>query len=269
MVFPPPKLPPPPPHQPDFIVGFKYYPAGATTNSDFGVTDFLKCYPVFSRLSELNMVLCIHSEVSTPTVDIFDREKVFISTVITKIVSDFPNLKIVMEHISTIHGVNFIKSLPENSKVVGSITPHHIMYNRNTLLVGGVKPHFYCLPILKRETHRAALLEAASSQSGRFIMGTDSAPHTVGSKESSCGCAGVFNGHAAVEMYVEAFESIGRLDALEDFIETGKRFYGIQDGGRTMTLVKEEWKVEESMELGEERVKPLRAGEMVKWKIVR
>jgi dihydroorotase len=215
------------------------------------------------------MVLCIHSEVSTPTVDIFDREKVFISTVITKIVKDFPNLKIVMEHISTIHGVNFIKSLPENSNVVGSITPHHIMYNRNALLVGGCKPHFYCLPILKRETHRAALLEAASSQSGRFIMGTDSAPHTVGSKESSCGCAGVFNGHAAVEMYVEAFESIGRLDALEDFIETGKKFYGIEDGGRTMELVKEEWKVEESMELGEDWVKPLRAGEMVKWKIVR
>ncbi|GMH57835.1 hypothetical protein TrRE_jg314 [Triparma retinervis] len=253
----------------DFIVGFKYYPAGATTNSDAGVTDFRKCYDVFKRVEELGMVLCIHSEVSDADIDIFDREKVFIDRVIKVIVSDFPNLKIVMEHISTSFGVDFINSLPPTSRVVGSITPHHIMYNRNALLVGGVKPHFYCLPILKRESHRVSLLSAATSRSGRFIMGTDSAPHTVESKESACGCAGVFNGHCAVEMYVEAFEGAGRMDALEDFVEAGKKFYGIEDGGRKMELVKETWEVPGTMEFGENKVKPLRAGEKMLWKIVR
>jgi len=283
-----------------FIVGFKYYPAGATTNSDAGVTDFRKCYDVFEKVQELGLVLCIHSEVSRLEIDIFDREKVFIEEVrtdgersdsclsittitnnlilvaslltpqvIRPLVTDFPKLKIVMEHISTSFGADFINSLPEGSPVVGSITPHHIMYNRNALLVGGVKPHFYCLPILKRESHRVALLNAATSRNGRFITGTDSAPHTVESKESACGCAGVFNGHCAVEMYVEAFEGVGKLDALEGFFEAGKRFYGIEDGGRTMNLVKEDWEVPETMDLGDDLVKPLRAGEKMKWKIVR
>mmetsp|Transcript_3927 Transcript_3927/g.7927 ORF Transcript_3927/g.7927 Transcript_3927/m.7927 type:complete len:360 (+) Transcript_3927:220-1299(+) len=253
----------------DFIVGFKYYPAGATTNSDFGVTDFRKCYDVFRKIEEVGMVLCIHSEVSDPDVDIFDREKIFIDRVIKPIVNDFPNLKIVMEHISTKNGVDFINSLPPTSKVVGSITPHHIIYNRNALLVGGIRPHFYCLPILKRESHRVALLNAATSKSGRFITGTDSAPHTIDNKETCVGCAGVFNAHCAVEMYVEAFDSVGKIDALDDFFNAGKRFYGIDDGGRTIDLVKEDWRVDDRMQLGEAKVRPLRAGENMKWKIVR
>ena len=253
-----------------FIRGFKYYPAGATTNSDHGVTDITKCHAVIERMLHYGMILCIHSEVSRGGVDIFDREKVFIAEVMTPLIARFPTLKIVMEHISTSQGVDFVSSLPAGSPVVASITPHHLLYNRNALLVGGIKPHFYCLPILKRESHRLALLRAATSGSGRFILGTDSAPHTVSSKESCCGCAGVYNGNCAVELYVEAFESAGKLDSIGKFFQAGKDFYGVADGGRTMKLVKEEWKVDQTIDMGEEgKVKPIRYQETVKWKIVK
>ncbi|GMH93196.1 hypothetical protein TrVE_jg9572 [Triparma verrucosa] len=255
------------------IRGFKYYPAGATTNSAFGVTDVNKLYPVFSKMQELGLVLCIHSEVSRIEIDIFDREKVFIEEVIRPLVKAFPTLKIVMEHISTSFGVDFINEIP-GDYLKGSITPHHLVYNRNALLVGGVKPHFYCLPILKRESHRVALLEAATSQSGKFISGTDSAPHDQARKESCCGCAGVFNGHNAVELYVEIFESVGKLDALANFFQAGKDFYNI-GGDRVMKLRKESWKVPETFDFPDEenpdragKLVPLRAGEDMLWKIV-
>ena len=241
----------------------RYYPAGATTNSAAGVTDVKNVYPLFKEMEKLGMILCMHSEVARMEIDVFDREKVFIDEILRPLVKDCPTLKIVMEHISTSHGVDFILNEAPPS-VYGSITPHHLLHNRNAILGAGLRPHFFCLPVLKRESHRVALLNAATSNSGRFIMGTDSAPHDTTKKESGCGCAGVFVGHAAVEFYVEAFESVGKLDALEDFISAGKKLYGIDDA-RVMTLEKKAWTVPATYKFGEGEVTPLRAGEEVGW----
>jgi len=254
-------------HATGFVQACKYYPAGATTNSDAGVTDVKKTYPALRAMAEIGMVLCIHSEVSTPTIDIFDREPVFIDEIIKPLVAEMPNLKIVMEHISTKEAVDYVLSAPSNVKA--SITCHHILYNRNALLVGGIKPHFYCLPILKRECHREALLEAATSGNPKFFLGTDSAPHTVESKESACGCAGAYTAHAALQLYAEAFESVGKLKNLEGFCSHyGADHYGLPRNEGTITLEKKEWVVPMRYKFGVNEVRPLRAGEVISWSIV-
>eukprot|EP01083_Nonionella_stella_P282765 962211_1 len=249
-----------------FIKAAKYYPAGATTNSEFGVSALSKVYPAIEAMEEVGMVLCIHSEVSRSEIDIFDREAVFIDEVMTPLVRDFTKLKIVMEHISTDKAVNYVKNGPSN--LAASITAHHILYNRNALLAGGIKPHFYCLPILKREKHRLALLAAATSGSPKFFAGTDSAPHVTGDKESACGCAGVYTAHAAVELYAEAFESQGALKHLEAFLSVnGCAHYGMEQNTKKLKLVKKEWTVPATYEFGGETVTPLRAGHTVAWSI--
>ncbi|KAL7527101.1 hypothetical protein ACHAWF_002040 [Thalassiosira exigua] len=254
-------------HATGLIQACKYYPAGATTNSDAGVTDVKKTYPALRAMEEVGMVLCIHSEVSTPGVDIFDREKTFIDEIIKPLVRDLPGLKVVMEHISTKEAVEYVKGASDN--VRASITCHHLLFNRNHLLVGGIKPHFYCLPILKREAHRRALLDAATSGSPKFFLGTDSAPHEVGAKESSCGCAGCYTAHAALALYAEAFEAAGALDKLEGFASFhGADHYGLPRSGRTIALEKREWIVPERYAFGTRFVRPLRAGETVAWSVV-
>jgi dihydroorotase len=249
-----------------YIHACKYYPAGATTNSDFGVTSLNKVYPALRAMEEVGMVLCIHSEVSRADIDIFDREKIFIEEVMQPLVRDFSKLKIVMEHISTETAVEYVMNGPSN--LAASITPHHLLYNRNALLVGGVKPHFYCLPILKRETHRLALLSAATSGNPKFFAGTDSAPHPTHLKESACGCAGVYTAHAAVELYAEAFESQGALDKLEGFLsEFGCLHYGLPKNEKKITLVKKSWSPPKKYEFGLDTVVPLRADETIAWSI--
>jgi dihydroorotase len=249
-----------------FIYAAKYYPAGATTNSDFGVTALEKVYPALKAMEECGMVLCIHSEVSRSDIDIFDRESVFIQEVMVPLLRDFTKLKIVMEHISTATAVEFVKNGPPN--LAASITVHHLLYNRNALLAGGIRPHFYCLPVLKRESHRLALLHAATSGSPKFFAGTDSAPHTTSSKLSCCGCAGVYTAHAAVELYAEAFEGQGKLDVLQAFLsENGAAHYGLEQNDSTITLVKKSWVVPANYEFGDEDVTPLRAGLKVEWSI--
>ena len=254
-------------HETGYIKACKYYPAGATTNSDAGVTDVRKTYPALRTMAEVGMILCIHSEVSTPGIDIFDREPIFIEEIIKPLVKDMPNLKIVMEHISTAEAVNYVLSAPSNVKA--TITCHHLLYNRNSLLVGGIKPHFYCLPILKREIHREALLRAATSDSDKFFLGTDSAPHAVHRKESACGCAGMYTAHAAVQLYAEAFEMAGALDKLEAFCSfRGADFYGLPRNMGKITLKKKEWTVPKRYVFGSSELVPLRAGETVAWSIV-
>lgn len=249
-----------------FIYAAKYYPAGATTNSDFGVTSLEKVYPALKAMEKYGMILCIHSEVSRADIDIFDRESVFIQEVMVPLLKDFTKLRIVMEHISTSGAVEFVKQGPEN--LAATITAHHLLYNRNALLVGGIKPHFYCLPILKRETHRLALVKAATSGSSKFFAGTDSAPHTTSSKESCCGCAGVYTAHAAVELYAEVFELEGKLELLQGFLsEYGAAHYGLEKNEQTITLVKRERNIPKTYEFGGEDVTPLRSGLTVAWSI--
>lgn len=267
-------------HATKLIYACKYYPAGATTNSDEGVTDITKLYPTLHAMADVGMVLCIHSEVSSPSsIDIFDREKEFLHSVLIPLVSDMPStLKIVMEHISTLEAVEYVThTAPPN--VSATITAHHLLYNRNALLVSGIKPHFYCLPILKREDHRLALLKAATSGSPKFFLGTDSAPHAIEAKESACGCAGIYTAHAAIQLYAEAFESVGALEKLEGFAcHYGADFYGLprknesstSSSGRkeTMVLEKKSWNVPEKYKFGTAMVRPLRAGEEIAWSIV-
>ncbi|WP_104402721.1 dihydroorotase [Vibrio penaeicida] len=250
------------------IVAAKLYPAGATTNSDSGVTDAKNIYHVLETMQEVGMLLLIHGEVTTHDVDIFDREKKFLDTVLTPIVNDFPNLKIVLEHITTSDAATFVKNANEN--VAATITAHHLLFNRNHMLVGGIKPHFYCLPILKRNTHQQALIEAATSGSKKFFLGTDSAPHAKGAKESACGCAGSYTAHAAVELYAEVFDNEGKLENLEGFAShNGPDFYGLPRNQDTVTLVKESWDVAETMPFGSDIVVPIRAGEQIEWKVTR
>lgn len=248
------------------IVAAKLYPAGATTNSDSGVTNAKNIYHVLETMQEVGMLLLIHGEVTTHDVDIFDREKKFLDTVLAPIVNDFPNLKIVLEHITTSDAATFVKNANEN--VAATITAHHLLFNRNHMLVGGIKPHFYCLPILKRNTHQQALIEAATSGSKKFFLGTDSAPHAKEAKESACGCAGSYTAHAAVELYAEVFDNEGKLENLEGFAShNGPDFYGLPRNQDTVTLVKESWDVAETMPFGSDIVVPIRAGEQIEWKV--
>ncbi len=248
------------------VVACKLYPAGATTNSDSGVTSAQKIYPVLEAMAEIGMLLLVHGEVTTNEVDIFDREKQFLDTVLTPIVNDFPHLKIVLEHITTGEAVEFVKQASDN--VAATITAHHLLFNRNHMLVGGIRPHYYCLPILKRATHQDALVLAATSGNKKFFSGTDSAPHTQGRKETSCGCAGSYTAHAALELYAEVFDKQGKLENLEAFAShNGPDFYGLPRNSDTVTLEKAAWTVPTTMPFGDDVVVPIRAGEQVEWQV--
>ncbi|EKO3564722.1 dihydroorotase [Vibrio metschnikovii] len=248
------------------IVAAKLYPAGATTNSDSGVTDPKKIYPVLQAMQQEGLLLLVHGEVTTQDVDIFDREKTFLETVLAPIVNDFPNLKIVLEHITTAEAVAFVKQAGEN--VAATITAHHLLFNRNHMLVGGIRPHFYCLPILKRATHQDALVAAATSGNKKFFLGTDSAPHAQGQKESACGCAGSYTAHAALELYAEVFEKQAKLENLAAFAShNGPDFYGLPRNTDTVTLTKQAWSVPNTMPFGNNMVVPIRASESIHWTV--
>ncbi|ARU57518.1 dihydroorotase [Oleiphilus messinensis] len=251
----------------EHVVACKLYPAGATTNSDSGVTDISKMYPVFEQMAKSGILLLVHGEVTSPETDIFDREKRFLQNTLNKIVSDFPSLRVVLEHITTSEAVDFVNATGEN--VAATITPHHLMYNRNHMLAGGIRPHFYCLPILKRSSHQDALRKAASSGSPKFFLGTDSAPHTIGKKEAACGCAGCFSAFAAIEFYAEVFEELGALDKLEAFASHfGPDFYGLPRNTDTITLVREPWQAPGEIPMGDSVVVPVKAGEFIQWKVI-
>ncbi|MBI5659072.1 MAG: dihydroorotase [Nitrosomonadales bacterium] len=244
----------------------KLYPAGATTNSDAGVTDIRKAYPALEAMQRCNMPLLVHGEVTDPAVDIFDREAAFIERVLLPLLKDLPELRVVFEHITTKDAAQFVAGAPDN--IAATITAHHLLYNRNAMLAGGIRPHYYCLPVLKRETHREALVRAVASGNRKFFLGTDSAPHARHTKETACGCAGCYTAHAAIELYAEAFEQADALDKLEGFASFyGADFYGLPRNTQQITLRKEEWQVPETAGFGEHRLVPLRAGERVKWKL--
>jgi len=246
------------------VYGAKLYPAGATTNSENGVTWIERIYPVLEAMQRLDLPLLVHGEVTSGDVDIFDRELRFIDEVLTPLVRDFPGLRIVLEHITTADAVEYIREA--SSKLAATITPHHLLYNRNAILAGGIRPHFYCLPVLKREAHRQALLAAATSGDPKFFLGTDSAPHPRENKEVSCGCAGIYSSHAAIELYAEAFEQAGALDRLEGFASLfGADFYRLPRNNKHIRLVRDPWPVPETYPFGRSRLVPLRAGETVAW----
>jgi dihydroorotase len=250
-----------------FIYGCKYYPAGATTNSDSGVTNLNNMDAVFETMQEVGMVLQMHGEVTTPDIDIFDREAVFIERHLRPLVAKFPRLKMVMEHITTKQGAEFVLSAGDN--VAASITPQHLLHNRNDMLVGGIRPHLFCLPILKRDIHQQALIRIATSGSHKVFLGTDSAPHAQGDKESACGCAGCFSHHAAIELYAEVFEQAGALDKLEAFASTnGPDFYGLPYNPVTIELKKQPWQLPDSVPFEDTQVIPLGAGTTLNWKLV-
>ena len=250
-----------------FIKGLKLYPAGATTHSDAGVTDIARCHAVLEKMQETGLPLLVHGEVTDPAVDVFDREKVFIDRVLAPLVQDFPGLKIVFEHITTAEAVAFVRTAP--ATVAATITPHHLWYNRNALFQGGLRPHHYCLPVLKRERHRQALLEAATGGEAKFFLGTDSAPHARDKKESACGCAGIFSAHAAIEIYATIFEQQNALDKLEAFASFhGPDFYGLPRNNTTITLEKTEWTIPNEYPHGDETLVPFLAGETLQWKLV-
>ncbi len=250
-----------------FVHAVKYYPAGATTNSDSGVTDMHKAYPAIAAMEEHGLPLLLHGEVTDPDVDVFDREAVFIERYLTRLLHDFPKLKIVLEHITTRQAAEFIASAPIN--VGATITAHHLLYNRNAMFKGGIRPHYYCLPVLKRETHREALLAAAISGNPKFFLGTDSAPHAKNTKETSCGCAGIYTAHAAIEFYAEVFEQAGALNKLEAFASFfGADFYGLARNTEKIALTKENWTVPENLAMGDQQLVPLRAAETMSWKIL-
>ncbi len=249
------------------VVACKLYPAGATTNSDAGVTDLRKIYPVLEAMQREGMLLLVHGEVTSPDIDLFDREAVFIEQQLKPLRRDFPGLKIVMEHITTAEATQYVA---EGDAMLGAtITAHHLLYNRNALFTGGIRPHYYCLPVLKRETHRLALVKAATSGNPRFFLGTDSAPHPAHLKEHATGCAGCYTAHAAIEMYTEAFDQAGALDKLEGFASFfGPDFYGLPRNTGRITLRRESWTPAESFPLGEAELKPLRSGESLPWRLV-
>jgi dihydroorotase len=248
------------------IVAVKLYPAGATTNSDAGVTDIRKTYKTLEVMQRAGLLLLVHGEVVDPAVDVFDREAVFIDTQLIPLRRDFPELKIVMEHITTREAAQYVRDASEAT--AATITAHHLLYNRNAIFTGGIRPHYYCLPVLKRETHRQALVEAATSGSAKFFLGTDSAPHPAQLKEHAAGCAGCYTAHAAMELYAEAFERAGALDKLEAFASFhGPAFYGLPRNRGTITLRRESWTVPESFAFGEAQLKPLGAGEALSWRM--
>ena len=248
------------------VHGVKLYPAGATTHSDEGVTRLSRCFHTLEKMQELGMPLLVHGETTDPEVDVFDREKAFIDTILGPMVDRFPGLKIVLEHITTRDAVHYVELTSEN--IAATITAHHLLMNRNALFMGGIRPHHYCLPVLKRESHREALVEAAISGNPKFFLGTDSAPHARSAKETECGCAGIYTAHAGIELYAIVFEEAGALDKLEDFASRyGPRFYGLPENTDKITLVRESWTVPQSVPLGEETLVPLRAGEDIPWKL--
>ena len=248
------------------VFALKLYPAGATTNSDAGVTDLANVYGALEVMAELGLPLLVHGEVTDPDIDIFDREAVFIERHLAPVVQQFPDLKVVLEHVTTTHGVEFVSNC--GPRVAGTITAHHLLLNRNAIFVGGLNPHAYCLPVLKREKHRLALVTAATGGSGKFFLGTDSAPHAQPAKESGCGCAGIYTAHAAIELYATAFEEADALDELEGFASLhGPAFYGVAPNADKITLVKEEWQVPEAYELGDSTVVPLMVGQTLGWKL--
>ncbi|MCX4028690.1 dihydroorotase [Endozoicomonas sp. SM1973] len=249
------------------IYAAKLYPAGATTNSDSGVTDIKKIYPALEAMAATGMPLLVHGEVTDDHIDVFDREKIFIDRYLSEIIKQFPTLKVVLEHITTADAVNFVQEASD--QVAATITAHHLLYNRNHMLVGGIKPHYYCLPILKRQTHQQALQAAATSGNPKFFLGTDSAPHTQSAKESSCGCAGCYTAYAAIELYAEAFEQLNALEKLEPFASWyGPDFYGLPRNQDTITLTKTPWQAPEQFMLGDQPLIPLRANETIQWQVI-
>ena len=249
-----------------FVHGVKLYPAGATTNSDAGVTDLTKCRGALEAMQEVGMPLLVHGEVTSSDIDIFDREKIFIDRVMSPLRRDFPRLKVVFEHITTKDAAEYVAQA--EGPIAATITAHHLLYNRNAIFTGGIRPHYYCLPVLKRETHREALVKAATSGSPRFFLGTDSAPHARGVKEAACGCAGCYTALHAVELYAEAFDKAGALDKFEGFASFhGPDFYELPRNADKITLVREDWELPAELPMGDETVVPLRAGEVIGWKL--
>ncbi len=248
------------------VVACKLYPAGATTNSDAGVTDLKKIYPTLEAMQKVGMLLLVHGEVTSSEIDLFDREAAFIDTQLIPLRRDFPELKIVFEHITTKDAADYV--MGADRFVGATLTAHHLLYNRNAIFTGGIRPHYYCLPVLKRETHRVALLSAATSGNTRFFLGTDSAPHPAHLKEHASGCAGCYTAHAALEMYAEAFDSVGKLAQLEAFASfNGADFYGLPRNTGTISLKRESWTPPESFQFGEAELKPLRSGEALPWRV--
>lgn len=244
----------------------KYYPAGATTNSQSGVTKLARAYPALAAMETHGVVLAVHGEVTDADVDVFDRERVFVERELATIVRDFPGLRIVLEHATTREGVDFVSAAPPN--VAATITPQHLLYARNALFAGGLRPHLYCLPVLKRETHRRALVAAATSGNRKFFLGTDSAPHARADKESACGCAGCYCAPVALPLYAEAFENAGALDRLEAFASlNGAAFYRLPQNTDSITLIRETWRVPETLPFGDGAIVPLRAGEELRWRV--
>ena len=249
------------------VVAVKLYPAGATTNSDAGVTDLRKTYATLEAMQRVGMPLLVHGEVTSPEIDLFDREAVFIDTQLIPLRRDFPELKIVFEHITTKEAAQYVAEADRFT--AASVTAHHLLYNRNAIFTGGIRPHYYCLPVLKRETHRLALVAAATGGSAKFFLGTDSAPHPAHLKEHASGCAGCYTAHAAMELYAEAFDSVNALGQLEAFASfNGADFYGLPRNTGTITLKRESWTPPESFAFGEAALKPLRSGEALPWKLI-
>jgi len=248
------------------VVGVKLYPAGATTNSDSGVTDIRRCDAALEAMEAEGLVLQVHGEVTASEIDVFEREKVFIDTVLAPLAERFPGLRIVLEHVTTADGVAFVRESRDG--VAATVTPQHMLLNRNALFAGGLRPHNYCLPVLKAERHREAVFEAATNGSARFFLGTDSAPHARHRKESDCGCAGIYSAHAGIELYAEAFEAAGRLERLEAFAsENGARFYGLPLNEGTIELVRSPWSPPAAYPAGEDVLVPMRAGQEIAWRL--
>ena len=249
-----------------FVHAVKYYPAGATTNSQSGVTDLSRCEAVFEAMQAAGMPLLLHGEVTDPDVDVFDREAVFIERHLLRLADAFPGLKLVLEHVTTAQGVQFVRGA--RAGVAATLTAHHLLLNRNAIFRGGLRPHAYCLPVLKREVHRAALLEAATSGDPRFFLGTDSAPHPRSAKESDCGCAGIYTSHGGIELYAEAFDAVGALDRLEGFASFhGADFYGLPRNTQKLTLLRQPTAVPAQLPLGDAQLVPMRAGESLAWSL--
>lgn len=253
--------------QSGFVHAIKFYPAGATTNSENGVTDWGKVHATLAELERVDMPLLLHGEVTDPSIDIFDRERVFLERHLGPLQGDFPNLRIVLEHITTKDAVEFVQQA--GPKVAATITAHHLLWNRNEIFRGGLRPHAYCLPVLKRETHREALVAAATSDDPTIFLGTDSAPHARGAKESDCGCAGIYTSHAAIELYAEAFDQAGALNRLEAFAShRGADFYGLPRNPDKIVIERREQRIASELPFGEDVLVPMRAGETVAWQIV-
>lgn len=249
-----------------FVHAVKLYPAGATTNSDAGVTDLKHCYGALEAMQQRGLPLLVHGEVTSADIDVFDREKVFIDQVLSPLLKDFPQLKLVFEHITTADAAQYVAAADDH--IAATITPHHLLLNRNDLLVGGIHPHHYCLPVLKRNTHQAALIQAATSGSAKFFLGTDSAPHPRAGKEASCGCAGIYSAHAAIELYAEAFDAAGALDKLEGFASFhGPDFYGLPRNTDSITLNRQSWQVPASFDYSGAQLVPLRAEQEILWQV--